>query len=84
MTGTIGDLSLLSPITYFHKTNLSQKKVGITAQNLQQVCAEAVTLNGGNLSIDVVGFVTVLLSHLQSQQAKISELETRLIELENK
>ena len=78
------DIANLTPITFVMKNNVERKRYGISAQDLQKVCPEAVYEVSNYLSIDPVAYTTLLLAHIKNQKKMIDSLDARLAKLEKK
>jgi hypothetical protein len=71
----------MKPVAYSWKSDASSKKIGLIAQDVQQIVPEVVS-DGEYLGMNYGELVPVLINAIQEQQKTIMQLEERVKQLE--
>ena len=82
ITVTGGDTIKISK--YYNETSqlFTKAKFGVIAQELQEIYPDLVYTDGeGNLGVDYIELVPILIKAVQSQQKKIEDFEMKIDEL---
>lgn len=84
--GTLAKLLALDGKSYTFKADESKQKIGLLAQDVQEVFPELVTEaqdEQGTLSVNYQGLIPVLINAIKEQQKEIEELKTEVNKLRN-
>jgi hypothetical protein len=73
----LDEIMKLKPVSYSWKSDLSSKKVGLIAQEVQKIVPEVV-INDETLGMNYGELVPVLINAIQEQQKTIEQLEARI------
>jgi hypothetical protein len=71
----------MKPVAYSWKSDPSSKKIGLIAQDVQQVVPEVVA-DGEYLGMNYGELVPVLINAIQEQEKTITQLEAKVKQLE--
>jgi hypothetical protein len=65
----------------FKWNDTGERSYGLLAQDLQQIVPEAVSRNNGNLHVNYIQLISLLIDAIQTQNGRIEDLQTQLNKL---